>query len=184
MVPRANSLSTHFQQVLFKITYRQPPAEGKAVLLHAPLSPSVVTMWSRAACTGQDCFCAFYKEVRAQITETTYPINARNCCVSQTVSVEWHHSKPWRLATGSHDKTVRIWDLNEETATKRDKMPGHRGKQTTMEQTLSPSLTISSPAAVRESLSMNTTRIYSSFHSSAKGWDAGMSRGRGGGEGT
>lgn len=64
---------------------------------------------------------------------------------TQTISVEWHHTMPWRLATGSHDRTVKIWDLDERSGTRRDR----RQKPAVMEQTLKPTLTLASPAPVR-----------------------------------
>ena len=53
----------------------------------------------------------------------------------------------WRLATGSHDRTVKIWDLDEHSGTRRT--AGQRQKPAVMEQTLKPTLTLTSPAPVR-----------------------------------
>ena len=75
------------------------------------------------------------------------------CCSllpkTQTISVEWHHVIPWRLATGSHDRTVRIWDVDERAGTRWDRTASQRQKPAVMEQTLKPTLILTSPAPVR-----------------------------------
>lgn len=33
------------------------------------------------------------------------------------MSVHWHHTKAWRIATGSTDGTVKVWDLGLSSST-------------------------------------------------------------------
>lgn len=70
----------------------------------------------------------------------------------QTMSVDWHRSTPWRLATGSHDRTVKIWNLNNVTANKLTDHEAHSRHPATLSatrtQTVAPVLTLQASGPV------------------------------------
>lgn len=60
---------------------------------------------------------------------------------TQALSVEWHHTMRWRLATSS-EKTVKIWDLEPPVDRQQPSM------MNVMEQTLQSTITLGSPGVV------------------------------------